>query len=659
MNILTKERSAYLKHAASQKIHWLPWSEKAFEKAKQNDRPVFLSSGAVWCHWCHVMAKECFYDDEIAEILNNHFVPVKLDRDERPDIDRRYQMAVAAMGQGGGWPLSIFLTPDKVPFFGGTYFPPEDRSGRPGFKKVLNAVLELYRSKKDEISRYTDRLMSALTYSPASRGNISESHIDEALERILAAYDQENGGFGTAPKFPMPGAIDFLLNRYYLTGDESLGSALRKTLESMACGGFYDQVGGGFHRYATDKSWIIPHFEKMADDNAWLLRNYLCAYSVTGHTLYREIAEGIVYFIRNVLSGSEGGFYASQDADVSPDDEGGYFTWTDQQFRRTLDNDEYRVLSLYLMHDAGSMHHDASKKTLFVVKDAEEIAEETGKGVAEVIKIIQTGKAKLLQERNKRETPFIDTTLYTSVNGMLVSVFLLGYRVLRDRGLKDFAIISLDRIIKERFIDNTLYHTENVHAFLDDYACLIDALIAAYEATGSTAYSEQADELMKICLDRLWDRDQGGFFDTDDHLLGIGIKGVEDMPHPSANSLCIRLLLKLSSIAGNDIYRRHAEEALKVFSEKAVESGIHAGYYFSVLDSYYNPLTLTLHTKPQSTLSEAALSLYSPHCDILYGEDRGYVVPCIGDACHEPVDNHQGMKYFMNRRNRISHHAND
>lgn len=650
MNRLDGEKSAYLKHSASQKIDWYPWSEKAFEEAMQSDRPVFLSSGAVWCHWCHVMAKECFFDDKISELLNKNFINIKLDRDERPEIDRRYQMAVAAMGQSGGWPLSMFLTPDKVPFFGGTYFPPEDMHGRPGFKKILKAVIDLYRSKKDDINEYTGRLMNALKAPPDSAGEISKTRLDEAVKNILSHFDPHNGGFGSAPKFPMSGAMDFLINRYYFTGDESTGNAVRKTLEAMAGGGFHDQVGGGFHRYSTDEAWRVPHFEKMADDNAWLLRNYLSAYSVFGDEFYREIASGIITFLKEVLSDNEGGFYTSQDADVTPDDEGGYFTWTDEELRSVLTDEEFKVISLYLMHEEGAMQHDHSKKVLFQTMSATATAETSGRPVSEVLDIINRGKEKLLRARDKRETPFIDRTFYTSINGMLISVFLHGFRILNDLKLKDFAIKSLNRILEIRLINNKLYHTENVSALLDDYAYLADALFAAYEVTGNITYVTQAEELMKTCLDKLWDRDGGGFFDTDDHLLGMRIKGIEDMPQPSANSVCIRLLLKLFSATGNNVYRQHAEDALRSFSVKAAELGIHAGHYFSGLDAYHHHLKLTLHAGTESDLSRTAVSLFIPYADIIYDRDKGYVVPCIEDVCYNPIDNTGALKDFINKR---------
>lgn len=650
MNRLSKEKSAYLKHAADQKINWYPWSGEAFRLAEKENKPLFLSSGAVWCHWCHVMAKECFFDDEIAGLLNENFVSIKIDRDERPDIDRRYQMAVAAMGSGGGWPLSVFLTHDKKPFFGGTYFPPDDKLGRPGFKKVLRAVLELYKTRRDEISQYTEKLINTLKASPAEQGEINESLLDQAVQDILSQSDAQNGGFGTAPKFPMPGALEFLINRYFLKQSDAVELVIKKTLTAMAQGGFYDQIGGGFHRYSTDESWTIPHFEKMADDNAWLLRNYISAYFVFGDGFYREVALGIIKFINDVLSDPDGGFYISQDADVTPDDEGGYFTWTDDEFRKALDEDEYSILTLHLMHKAGAMHHDESKRVLFSVMTAEEIAKTTGKDIKEIDGLIKSGKTKLLKSRNERQTPFIDKTLYTSINGMLISACLLSYRVFKDNGLKEFALKSLDRVMKMHFTGKQLFHTEGVKAVLDDYLYLADALISAYEVTGDFFCLQKADEIMEICIKNLWDEDEGGFIDTDEHLLGMKIKSIEDIPHPSANSLCIILLLKLSFMIKKEEYLKYAEKSLKVFSTRAKDIGIHAGYYFCGLDAYFNSLKLTLDASPSSRLAETAVSFINPYTTISYGEDRDCIIPCFRDTCHEPITDSGILRKFLKKK---------
>jgi uncharacterized protein len=647
MNRLASEKSPYLSHAAHQKIDWYPWSDEAFERAKKENKPVFLSSGAIWCHWCHVMAKECFDDEEVAKLLNDHFVSIKLDRDERPDIDRRYQNAVSAMGFGGGWPLSVFLTPDKKPFFGGTYFPPDDRHGKPGFRKVLTSVADFYSSKRWAADEYSGKLMESLKQNPFEAGEIQEACINEAIIDILSRFDATNGGFGSSPKFPMPGAIELLINRFYFTQMQSYGYAVRKTLESMAKGGFHDQLGGGFHRYSADEAWIVPHFEKMADDNAWLLRNYIDAYAAFGDDYFREVGRGIILFLRNTLSDPEGGFYASQDADVSPDDEGGYFTWTEKELRSVLNKEEYRIMSLHFFHERGAMHHDEAKKVLFVSMEAEEISKRTGIDKLKVSEIIKSGKIKLLAERNRRKAPFIDRTLYTSLNGMLITSFLKSFRFLKDPHLKEFALTTLGKILTKHYLDNGLLHTEGIEAVLDDYIYLIEALISAYEVTADSSYHEQAETLMVLCLENFWDNDNGGFFDTEKDVLGIRLKGIEDIPHPSSNSLGILLLLKLYSMTGKKRYRDCAETALKVFSLRTKNMGIHSGYYFCALDAYFLMLKYSLNTLPGHALAETALSTFYPYLSVAYGEDKGSVIPCVEDACFEPVVSPEGIREFL------------
>jgi uncharacterized protein YyaL (SSP411 family) len=649
MNRLSLEKSAYLKHAATQKIDWYPWCEEAFEKARKDDKPLFLSTGAVWCHWCHVMAKECFQDEEIIKLLNRHFINIKLDRDERPDIDRLYQHAVAAMGSGGGWPLTVFLTHDKKPFFGGTYFPPEDRYGRPGFKKVLKSIVGLYHLKRKDISPYSDKLIDVIKQEPLRPGEIDETLVIKAVETVLSDFDPQNGGFGTAPKFPMPGAIELLINKYILTGKKPVGFAVRKTLDSMAKGGFYDQIGGGFHRYSTDQEWIVPHFEKMADDNAWLLRNYILAYSVFKDEKYKTVAEEIIRFMREVLSDGTGGFYASQDADVTPDDEGGYFTWTDQDLRRVLNDEEYKILSLYLSHDKGSMHHDHSKRVLFVGMDESEIADKLGKDTRDIIDCIKSGKEKLFRERNTRTTPFIDRSLYTSLNGMLITSYLLAYRVLGDGYLKRFAMKSLDKVLGKYFTGSELYHSEGVKAMLEDYVYIGEALIAAYEVTGDKQYVSSAEKIMDMCIERLWDNAEGGFFETDSSLLGVRMKGIEDISHPSPNSSAIMLLMKLSNITGREEYLQRAEMALKAFSSRASGQGIISGYFFASLDAFFNLLKLGIHTADREMV-KSALSFLSPFTSIVYGDEKGCIIPCMKGICYEPLKDVKALSAFLDNK---------
>ncbi len=580
MNRLSNEQSPYLRRAAHQKVDWHPWSEEAFERARREDKPIFLSSGAAWCHWCHVMARESFEDEETARLMNELFVNVKLDRDERPDIDRRYQQAVAAMGGGSGWPLSVFLTPDKEAFYGGTYFPPEDLQGRPGFRRVLASVSAYYRSRRDDVRSVAARVAETFTSEPLAPGALTESLVSEAEQAMLGAFDPGNGGFGAAPKFPMPGAVEFLLRRAARGGNESVGPAVRGTLEAMARGGFHDQLGGGFHRYSTDEAWIVPHFEKMADDNAGLLNNYVDGYAVFGSERFREVARGILSFLKEVLFDPAGGFYASQDADVTPDDEGGYFTWTDEDFRQVLDAEEYEVLSLHLLHDRAAMRHDPRKKVLFQSRSPEDIAEKLDKSVDDVQRVILRGKGKLLEARRKRHMPLIDRTLSTSLNGMLIASCLHAGAVLGDDEARAMGLRSLDRILRERLVGGQLYHSLNVPGLLDDYVNLIDGLIFAYEVTGGSSYLDQADELMASCVRTFYDQGEGGFFDTAQAVLGMRMKRIEDIPHPSPNALAVTLLLKLSLAKGNTEYRHAAEETLKIFSGPARELGVHAGEYF-------------------------------------------------------------------------------
>lgn len=649
MNRLSKEKSAYLQHASHQRINWYPWSEEAFESAKEQDKPIFMSAGAVWCHWCHVMAKECFYNDEIIDLLNEKFICIKLDRDERPDIDKRYQTAISAMGYGGGWPLTVFMTHDKKPFFGGTYFPPDDRSGKPGFKRVLSSVADFFKNEKEKIEHFADNLLNALSPQEMVPSEISESVLDEAVNTMSLFFDKKNGGFGSAPKFPMPGAMEFLLNKYLFTKDESLGDFLKNTLFCMAKGGFHDHLLGGFHRYSVDELWIIPHFEKMADDNARLLRNYIQAYEIFKEPYFRNIAEGIIRFFRESLSSKDGGFYASQDADVTPDDEGGYFTWTEDEFMKILSWEEFRVLKMFLLNEKGSMHHDSSKMVLFEAMDAHEIAAKTGADVRKINEIIQTGKNKLLAERNMRQAPFIDKGLYTSLNGMVITSFINAFRSLKDSSLKEFSIRSLDKIISQRFVNEELFHSEGIKAMLDDYIYLIEASIAAYEITGATVYLKTAIKLMDICIDKLWDKNEGGFFDTENELLGLKLKLIEDTPHPSANSVAIGLLLKLSFLTDKALYAEMAEKSLKAFYSRAKDIGTHAGSYFNAMDEYFNPLKLNLFVNPESILAGEVLHSFYPHMSVFYKEDIGHIIPCFKTTCYEPLHSPEELKGFLSK----------
>jgi|WetSurMetagenome_2_1015567.scaffolds.fasta_scaffold00687_19 uncharacterized protein len=645
---LAKEKSPYLRHAADQKIDWYPWCDEAFDRAMREDKPIFLSSGAVWCHWCHVMAKESFYDEEISRILNERFICIKLDRDERPDIDRVYQQAVGAMVGAGGWPLSVFLAPDAKPFYGGSYFPPDGPDGRPGFRNLLLKVADIYTDNKDEIGAYVAGLIDALKFDDSRSSDYSLSVIEKAELAFVGKMDIHNGGFGNAPKFPMTGTYDFMLGRCFFEGSDKIRSLMNKTLTRMAMGGIYDHLQGGFHRYSTDAEWIIPHFEKMADDNARLLINYSNALSMFNDEVYRSRAVGVARFLTETLADPKGGFYSSQDADVTPDDEGGYFTWTENALKSCIDKAAFDLLSRHFFDQRGIMGHDPLKHVLFAARPIPEIAAEMGISEAQALTLFQRGTARLLEERFKREAPLLDKTLYSSLNGLVISALFNASWVLDNAALVNKALKGLNRILDLRLRDGVLFHTTGVAAVLDDYIFLAEASIAAYETTGSQEWLTKAIEIIDICIARLWDKEIGGFFDFEADIIGIRPKSIDDAPHPSANAVAIRLFQKLYILTEKDIYKKMPETALKAFFEKTSSISLHWAAYYSALEASARTLKLEIYDAPDSELARTARSSYYPYKSIKFNLDmRGYVVPCLGRTCYDPLRTAQELKDYI------------
>ncbi len=428
-NRLKDSASPYLRSAAHQPIEWHEWGNAAFERAKAEDKPILLDIGAVWCHWCHVIDRESYENVEIAKIINEHFVPVKVDRDERPDVDSRYQSAISAISGQGGWPLTGFLLSDGKPFFGGTYFPPDDQMGRPGFRRVLLAVADSYRNKRAELERAANSLSEAVAQAEVFTGARAEFDVgvvDAQIKSITQLFDIKNGGFGRAPKFPHSSAIDLILERYQQTvgrsaaareEDKHLLAMAETTLEKMARGGVYDQLAGGFHRYSVDERWLVPHFEKMSYDNSELLKNFLHASQVSEkhdwEASFTDTAQSIVLWVNEVLSDQEnGGFYASQDADYSLDDDGDFFTWTLDEIRAVLTPEEARVIELYYDVEAqGEMHHNPAKNVLWIARGFNEIAQDLGRDPDDIVTIKLSAEAKLMKARLARPTPFVDKTM--------------------------------------------------------------------------------------------------------------------------------------------------------------------------------------------------------------------------------------------------------
>ncbi len=434
-NSLARASSAYLRSAMHQPIQWHEWGEEAFATAQRENKPVLLDIGAVWCHWCHVMDRESYESAEVAAIINQNFIAVKVDRDERPDVDSRYQLAVSAIAGTGGWPLTVFLTPEGKPFYGGTYFPPVDQWGRPSFRKILLAISEAYRERRDEVLESANQTMQMLSTAEGFAGrhaDFSPRLIGVMVQSALPIFDEKHGGFGGAPKFPHSSAIDLLIDWYTRTREERVLTVITTTLTKMAQGGVYDQLAGGFHRYSVDERWIVPHFEKMAYDNSELLKNYVHGYQLLGHEFYAHVARDIVRWMDEWLSDREhGGFYASQDADISLDDDGDYFTWTVGEAKAVLTGPEFEAASLHFdINEVGEMHHNTAKNVLWVAALPEDIAARTGRPVAEVLDLLASAKTRMYAARLQRPTPFVDKTVYVNWNAMCVSAYLQAAQAL-------------------------------------------------------------------------------------------------------------------------------------------------------------------------------------------------------------------------------------
>ncbi len=595
-NRLKDSASPYLRSAAHQPIDWQEWGENAFARAKAEDKPMLLDIGAVWCHWCHVIDRESYENATIANIINEHFVPVKVDRDERPDVDSRYQAAISALSGQGGWPLTGFLLPDGKPFFGGTYFPPEDAMGRPGFRRILLAVADSYKNKRSDLERAANSLADAVAQAEMFTGARAEfdlTVIDAQIKSITDQFDIKNGGFGRSPKFPHSSAIDLVLERYQQTKEKHLLAIAETTMEKMARGGVYDQLAGGFHRYSVDERWLVPHFEKMSYDNSELLRNCLHGWQATQNAFLRETAEGIISWVDEVLSDRfNGGFYGSQDADYSLDDDGDYFTWTLAELRQALAPDEARVMELYYDVEAhGEMHHNPAKNVLWIARNPDEIAKSLGLEESTVRLTIAKGKGKMLAARKPRPTPYVDTTMYASWNAMFVSAYFESGRVLSGsiaRDCRAFAQKTLDRMLREIWTDSRGFGHRiggpKLEGSLDDQVFGVLALLDAYEATLDVRYFDAARRTMDLAIDRYGDAQTGGFFDRPSDAAPMGgldvrRKPFQDSPTPGANSVAIIALTRLHAFTGDVRYYDFAKKTLECFAGVAGQYGMFAATY--------------------------------------------------------------------------------
>jgi uncharacterized protein YyaL (SSP411 family) len=607
-NLLENSASSYLRSARHQPVNWNPWGEAAFARAQAEDKPILLDIGAVWCHWCHVMDRESYENPEIAALINRLFVAVKVDRDERPDVDARYQAAVSAISGQGGWPLTAFLTPDGRPYFGGTYIPPEDRYGRPGFGRVLTALSQVWQERRDEALETASSVIAAIEHNESFSGRGGEltlALVDKIAASVLKQFDPRNGGFGSQPKFLHSPVLDLLLELAMNRGNAEAEEAFTTTLEKMARGGVYDQLAGGFHRYSVDEHWVVPHFEKMLYDNTELLRNYVHGFQSFVREDFRQTALEIVAWLDATMTDRErGGFYASQDADIDLDDDGDYFTWTLDEARAVLDPDELVFAKSYWdIGELGDMHHNPAKNVLHVKQTVAELAAETGRSVDELCALRDSAKNKLLAARALRPTPFIDKTLYTGWNAMAATAYLETARVLRMDQTQEFALHTLKRLLDAAWDgEQTLNHViaygdaqapaDKVPGTLDDYAFTVHACIDAWFASGGMKYYQAAVKLADAMIERFYDRTAGAFYDaaapeagtTPLGALTARRKPLQDSPTPAGNPTAASALLRLEALSGRGEYREIAEDTLGSFAGIVEHFGLFAGSYGLALE---------------------------------------------------------------------------
>ncbi|MCH6554447.1 MAG: thioredoxin domain-containing protein [Acidobacteria bacterium] len=596
-NRLISEASPYLRSAAYQPVDWYPFSPQAFARAQELDRPILLDIGAVWCHWCHVMDRESYENPEIARLINEMFVAIKVDRDARPDIDARYQRAVQALTGQGGWPLTVFLTPAGKAFFGGTYFPPENRHGRPGLKELLPKVSEAYRTQKDRILAGADetaRRLQAYESASAQSGSVTPALLEQLVAALPKDFDSEYGGGARAPKFPHGAVIRLALDRHAATRDARLREVAEKTLEGMARGGLRDYIHGGFYRYSTDRFWHVPHFEKMSYVQAELLEAFARAYQATGKPLYREAAEGILRYLTDTLSDqTRGGFLATQDADVSLDDDGSYFTWTLAEIKELLSAKEAQAFAAHYGVVASPQRHPPEtpdRNVLYQAKSLEEVAAELKLPVEEVRTLVESARGKLRAARRRQKAPFVDPNKFVDWNALVLSAYRYAYEAFGDQAVKAFALRSTDFLLTKAYRPSQgMYHTvfegtARTPGLLRDQAYMALALLDMYKISGRQRYLDAARDLMDYALKHFWDPKQGGFFDVAHgenfvEILSQPRKEVQDAPLPGANAVAALALDRLYTLTGQERYREKAGQTLAAFAGSAPRLGTFAATY--------------------------------------------------------------------------------
>ena len=592
-NRLINETSPYLLQHANNPVDWYSWGEEALSKAQAEDKPILLSIGYSACHWCHVMERESFENEDIAAIMNEHFVNIKVDREERPDLDAVYMEAVQMLTGSGGWPMTVFLTPDGKPFYGGTYFPPVDRHNMPGFPRLLESAAGAYRTNRDEINRVTGQLteqMGRTGQMPRSDALLGVDILHRAYSTLAANFDYQNGGVGNAPKFPQAMTLEVFL-RYYAHGynDRAL-NMLDLTLEKMARGGIYDQIAGGFHRYSTDSFWLVPHFEKMLYDNALLARLYLNAHQATGRGLYRRITEETLDYVLREMTGPHGGFYSATDAD-SEGEEGKYFVWSPDEIEQVLGTEEAGLFGRFFgVTQRGNFE---GKNILNIGKTATDFSTENGIELAHLIDVVQRGKTALRLVREQRVPPLLDDKVLASWNGLMLRAFAeagaaLGRQDYIEAGIKNATFLTTTMMPGGKLLRTYREGEAKLPGFLEDYAFVADGLLALYESTFNPLWLDTALAMADAMIDLFWDEAAGAFYDTgrDHEELVVRPRDVFDNAQPCGGSVATDLLLRLAVIAGNDEYSRKAVPPMRALSELMSRAPAGTGRWLAALDFY-------------------------------------------------------------------------
>jgi len=680
-NRLAQETSPYLQQHAGNPVDWYAWSEEALRRAREENKPILLSVGYSACHWCHVMAHESFEDPAVAEMMNRLFVNIKVDREERPDLDQIYQLAHQMLAQRpGGWPLTMFLTPDGTPFFGGTYFPKEPRYNLPGFPQLLERVARFYREQREEIGKQNESLLAAFDRmrpgAPAHHSELSGAPVEEALRELKTNFDSRYGGFGGAPKFPHPAELELCLRRFAATGDEAAQRVAAFTLEKMGLGGIYDQLGGGFARYSVDAQWMIPHFEKMLYDNGPLLRLYADAWTATKNPLFARVVEETAAWVMREMQSPEGGYYSSLDAD-SEHEEGKFYVWTPQEAQARLSGEEYAVLAPYYGLE-GPANFEGRHWHLYVARSLAAVAERLGRNEDECARLLESGRKKLLAERENRVRPGRDEKILVSWNALMIAGMARAAVVFGRGDWLRSAKRALAFIRGTMWKDERLFATykdgrAHLNSYLDDHGYLLFALTELVQAEFDPGVLAFAEDLAEALLGRFEDPENGGFFFTshDHERLIHRPKPGHDNATPSGNGAAAFALQRLSFLTGESRYSAAAERTLAQFHPAmAQQPGGHATL-LAALEEHLVPTRTVILRGPEPELARwrAALAQrYLPHTVVVaVGNDSRDLPPalakpagarvsawvCEGVTCLAPIDRLEGLLEQVSKPGKI------